>query len=249
MPPTEICRICARTDHHAAIVVDPDIRKSVYARFMKGAQRVFAPSEDTARRIRSVFSDQSVVVRPHAEKLLSMPAPATVRSSRPLVVVLVGAINQAKGSNLLHALALDALERSLDISYHIVGYSDVPSMLSHVGVIETGEYVNDVDALAQILKIQPHLCFMSSVWPETYSYALSLMLTAGVPVVTFDIGAQAERLTNAGCGTFLPISLVNDPASINDRLLALDIDSLRRHLRVPKFANYNNLVEDYYELE
>lgn len=246
MPSAEVCRACARTDHRATIVVDPDIRKSVYARFMKGAQRVFVPSRDTARRLRSVFVDQAFEVRPHAEEMPRTSWPSAPPASRPLIVATLGAIGPSKGSGLLHALALDARARELPIAYHVVGYSDIPGMLSDVGVVQTGAYADEAEALALIETLEPHLCFMSSIWPETYSYALSLMLTAGIPVVTFDIGAQAERLADAGDGIFLSLDLLNDPASINDRLLALDLEAAWSRRRPPHFAEYPSILSDYY---
>ena len=35
---------------------------------------------------------------------------------------------------------------------------------------------------------------LPSVWPETYSYTLSIALQAGLPVAAFDIGAIARRI-------------------------------------------------------
>ena len=64
-----------------------------------------------------------------------------------------------------------------------------------------------------------HLAWLPSVWPETWCYALGGALRAGLPVVAFDLGAQAERLRATGRGRLLPLGL--PAAAINNALLAL----------------------------
>ncbi len=50
-----------------------------------------------------------------------------------------------------------------------------------------------------------------SMWPETYSYTLSESLIAEIPVITFDLGAIAERVKAIDAGWIFPIhSTVKD---------------------------------------
>jgi O-antigen biosynthesis protein len=57
------------------------------------------------------------------------------------------------------------------------------------------------------------------VWPETYSYTLSIALQANLPVVAFDIGAIGRRIRQcppqAG-HRLLPLDLIRRPDLIND---------------------------------
>ena len=63
---------------------------------------------------------------------------------------------------------------------------------------------------------------VAALWPETYSYTLSIALLAGLPVVAFDIGAIARRIReirpNAGHG-LLPLGIAQHPNLINDRFV------------------------------
>jgi hypothetical protein len=51
------------------------------------------------------------------------------------------------------------------------------------------------DELAELIaEIKPHVVWFPGSCPETYSYTLSAVLEAGLPVVATDIGAFTERL-------------------------------------------------------
>ena len=64
------------------------------------------------------------------------------------------------------------------------------------------------------------MVWLPSVWPETYSYTLSIALQAGLPVAAFDIGAIARRLREVGLGdSLLPLSMATQSGRINDSFL------------------------------
>ena len=59
---------------------------------------------------------------------------------------------------------------------------------------------------------------LPSIFPETWCLSLAEAWHAGLRVVAFDIGAQAERIRQTGRGILLPLGL---PAhAINNALLA-----------------------------
>ncbi|WP_025897977.1 hypothetical protein [Kordiimonas gwangyangensis] len=59
-----------------------------------------------------------------------------------------------------------------------------------------------------------------SIWPETYSYALSVAFRLNIPPVVLDIGAMAERVRATGFGHVLPYEWADAPDRINDFLLS-----------------------------
>ena len=67
--------------------------------------------------------------------------------------------------------------------------------------------------------LSPHAVWLPSVWPETYSYTLSIALQAGLPVAAFDIGAMARRIgecdPKAG-HRILTLDFARRPAQLND---------------------------------
>ena len=88
--------------------------RGVFAEFLRGADRVIAPSNDVSERIRRYFPELSVNVWPHPEE-----APAQLK--RVVRVVVVGNLTPAKG---LHVVAACANGRSAtpDPSF-VFGYS------------------------------------------------------------------------------------------------------------------------------
>ena len=52
---------------------------------------------------------------------------------------------------------------------------------------------------------RPHLAFLPSECPESFMYTLSIAMAAGLFVVCFDLGAQAERVRSWGWG--MPVEL------------------------------------------
>jgi glycosyltransferase involved in cell wall biosynthesis len=92
------------------------------------------------------------------------------------------------------------------------------------------------------------LVLLPAIWPETYSYALTLALRTGLPVAAFDLGAPGERLRAYPHGHLLPPALAADPAACNDRLLAVDVSAPARFSGPIQAAAYDDLIADYYGL-
>ncbi|MDN3573461.1 glycosyltransferase, partial [Methylobacterium longum] len=213
--------------------------------------RVFAPSADTAARIRGVYPDLAVTVRPHLEPERAVRDTALQRHGQIRRIAVLGAISATKGGLFLQALATDARDRGLPLHFSIVGFSD-PALavgLEGVGVAQTGRYQGDHEALDLVWRLAADLVLLPAIWPETYSYALTLALRTGLPVVAFDLGAPGERLRAHPNGHLLPYALAADPAAFNDRLLAVDVAPGGRCAVPIRAAAYGDLMRDYYGLD
>ena len=218
---TERCRLCVATDPDYPEAVDPAVLRATYARFLEGADRVQAPSRDIADRLHGAGAGYAIDVEPHAEARLDIPTLQPAPAACVLTVVTIGAIGAHKGSRIILSLARDARTRRLPIRYHIVGYSDVTASMAEAGVDETGRFLKTKDAIQAVASLRPRLIFLPSIWPETWSYTLSMSLAIGVTPVVFDIGAPAARVRDEGVGVILPYELVDDIPALNDRLIEL----------------------------
>jgi glycosyltransferase involved in cell wall biosynthesis len=226
-------------------------RVARHGAFYRAADRLLAPSRDTATRIETLFGPLAITVAPHEEEL---PEPLPRRSLRPghaRRIGVLGAIGAHKGADVVHALARDARRRGLDLAFTIVGYSDIPEKMAAMGVVETGRYADSAEALVLLARHAVDLILIPSIWPETYCYTLSIALVSGLPVAVFDLGAPAERLRAIGTGHCLDPALANEPGRLNDVLLALDHPdiSYRQASEGIRFASYPSLLRDYYSLE
>jgi glycosyltransferase involved in cell wall biosynthesis len=181
------------------------------------AERVVAPSEDVAARIRRHFGGARVTVRAWEadppRRVAVAPAPG------PLRVAVVGAIGMEKGFYLLLECARDAAARKLPLRFQVVGYTEDDTPLLETGCVDiTGPF--EAGTAKQLLaKSACDIAFLPSIWPETWCYALSDAWEAGLDVAVLDIGTPAERVRRTGRGWVLPLNL--PAARVNDVLLNL----------------------------
>jgi glycosyltransferase involved in cell wall biosynthesis len=197
------------------------------ARLLTAARRVVVPSQDTAMRLHRYFPGLRPVVEHHQDDVgcegpVSRPPTGTCR------VCVVGAIGLHKGYHVILACARDAAERRLPLEFVIVGHTiDDRALLETGRVFITGSYAAD-EAVELITAQNATLALQASIWPETWCLTLGEMWRAGLRVVAFDIGAQAERIRRTGRGMLLPLGT---PAhAMNDAMLAACGITRRRRL-------------------
>jgi glycosyltransferase involved in cell wall biosynthesis len=141
-------------------------------------------------------------------------APADFAARAPKrVVAVVGAVGPHKGSNVLASLAA-ALNNS-DIGVVVIGYTDtqiapgwlVPGVLYVHGAYEDGTLP------AWLAAYRVEAVLFPNRLPESFSYTLSEVWSAGVPVVVPDQGALGERVETEGGGWLLPAGFDGDDAA------------------------------------
>jgi GT2 family glycosyltransferase/glycosyltransferase involved in cell wall biosynthesis len=184
--------------------------RGAFGRLLRGAERVFAPSRDVARRIARYFPDLEATVLAHPEVSII----ATPRITR---VVTLGNLSPEKGLRVVAACAEDARARNLPLTFRVLGSTTEPlalwpqAPLSIHGQYEDGE-------LPKILGAErPDVIWFPAQVPETYSYTLSVALAAGVPIVAAALGVFPERLASHADAILVPWDA--GPGAWNDALL------------------------------
>lgn len=220
---TVVCDACVAD---AGRSIEEDIATTTLrarsANDLAAARRIVVPSSDTATRFRRHFQG----IRPEIVPLeddsnwpLIQVAPQTGRRR----VCVIGAIGPEKGYDLLLACARDAAMRKLALEFSVVGFTVDDQRLIDTGhAFVTGHY-EEADGEALVRAQAAQMAWLPAIWPETWSFALSLAWQAGLPVVAFDIGAPAERIRSHGQGWVLPLGLA--PGVINTTLLGLERSS------------------------
>lgn len=186
---------------------------------MQDADRVIVPAQDVAARLRPFAPQSKFDVVPWDDQ---RPAPHEAMVGRPkggrLRVVVLGAIGQHKGFEVLEACARDAAARDLPLEFVLIGYSENDdALLATKRVFVTGEYKSD--EIPELLRLSgAEVAMLPSVCPETWSFSLSEIWQFGLEALAFDLGAIAERIRAHGGGRLVPIDA--RPADLNDALLA-----------------------------
>ncbi len=236
-PPVSVCETCAGGG--VAALLEQSRRD------LAGARRIFCPSEDARNRMLRHFELSNLQVRPHPEwigepewRTEALAGGATVR------VATIGRLSGHKGLRVVRECAAHALEWNLPLQFVVVGSTSDDSEFSQLPNVEiTGPYEDgDVDDLVERLDVR--VALLPSVWPETYSYTLSIAMRCGLIPVAFNLGAISERLRAAKTGVLLPLGTA--ASAINEALL----QAARMQMPKPcaRGTGYLNMLRDYYNL-
>jgi glycosyltransferase involved in cell wall biosynthesis len=215
---------------------------------LAGARRVFVPSADVSRRLGRYFPGLDLTVRPHEEALSIVDRVSqNLRADEAIRVAVIGTLVAVKGSGRLFACAADARLRGLPLEFHLIGSSDRDRALGRLGNVHISGRYDEHDVFDLLASRRPHLAFLPSECPESYMYTLSIAMTAGLFVVCFDLGAQAERVRSWGWGRPLEIEL--SPGQINDTLLAAahSLSGAANPPPAPTPAYYPDTLTSYYD--
>jgi len=136
-----------------------------------------------------------------------------------MVVGVFGNIGPAKGAEVLSRIAQETGVRLVVIG-KVSGSLD-----QYPGVTVHGNYrTSDMPALVAKYKI--NVGFIPSIWAETYSFVTDELMAMGLPVLSFDIGAHAERIAMYPKGKLIPLEAAETPAKIENALRELHKNSV-----------------------
>ncbi len=192
--------------------------------FLRDAAAVIAPSDYLATVARRNLPGVAIDVVPNGSPHRATPrhevkARAQFEARRPRhVAVVLGAVGPHKGSAML-----EEISRLLDgtgIAIVIVGYLDaqvVPGWRNDHLYIH-GTY-DDADVPALFAAYGAGVALFPNRVPESFSYALSDVWSAGLPAIVPSEGALGERVSRHGAGWLL-----------RKDFNASDVDALLRRL-------------------
>jgi GT2 family glycosyltransferase/glycosyltransferase involved in cell wall biosynthesis len=197
--------------------------------FLSGARKVIAPTHAVVDIYRRYFPNINYCVSYHPDYINDYPYSvrvAPVLQGRFRVGV-IGAISKEKGAIVLEEVARMAKKDKLAIDFILIGYAFRPLR----GITDkTGPYRSeDVDRL--VAENLLNLIWFPALWPETYSYTLSVALRAGLPILAPAMGAFVERLRDR------PVTWLSD-SSDSGQIFTL-VKEIRNFLLLVGDARYN----------
>jgi GT2 family glycosyltransferase/glycosyltransferase involved in cell wall biosynthesis len=228
--------------------LSPAQHREVFGAFLAGVTHVVAPSADSVSYLRRVFDKVAFEVLPHPEPVPAKPIAARAGNSQE--VILLGAIGPHKGSHKLLELVERAWLTRPDIHFRIIGYTNIDKDLRAVGnVTITGKYAAE-DLPNLLAEADGRLALFLSVWPETYSYALSEAIKAGLVPLVPDIGAPGERVRKSGFGVVFPfpadsetvLTLIDDILAGKRPSIAAGADPATAFRSADDLARYRTLL-------
>lgn len=171
--------------------------RSYWGKFLISATRVIFPSYASWKIYETAYPEISPTIAYHPEPDypdgFPLPWVRPVRKKGKMRILVTGAISREKGADILEKTALHARKNHLPLEFHLLGYA---YRTLDKAVVTHGPYYDRTEADEKIRAISPHLAWFPALWPETYSYTLSIALGHGLPVAATDLGAFPERLAN-----------------------------------------------------
>lgn len=204
---------------------------------LASAEKVIAPSIFAKRTYNKAYPKQKISVIEHGVDL-EKTTPKRL-SGKKKNIAFIGAIFPHKGSEILERLA--NTNKMKDTRLHLFGMTTAKIPTSD-RIINHGRYSRK--ELPQLLsKNNIDLVCIFSLAPETFAYTVNEAVACGVPVLSFDIGAGAERIKNNNLGRV--ISYTEDINLISDSITGFlnDSDGYKRVLVSIEGYQIRNVAE------
>lgn len=234
-PEVDQCEVCISINPPPLIKVS-SVRnhRSQNLALLMGARKIFVPTHDVAKRAdRQLGGDLTYLVRPHLEvpdlgyRQVSPSSELTEHKTatdgnRQQKIAVLGSLTIHKGSELVLTVAQMMERNHPDIQLHLVGRSDRDREFAELTNTTIWGTYNDDQVLASALEtLEPDLVWFPALWPETYSYTLTVAMSLGLPVAYFDFGAIEERARKFRNGRSIPFELLLDPKGVLEKLVAI----------------------------
>ena len=186
-----------------------------FREFLLNCDEIRAFSDDTAKLFKKAYPDvYNLHVIPHAPHYL--PAVKKVRkTTETFNIGLIGVLCYKKGLEVVKALAGYIEEKKLDVRLRLIGTSD--EEIGSPVFSQTGRYTREeIPRLA--LEQDIDMFLIPSVWPETFSYTTSEVISMGYPLAVLPVGAPVERVKRYSRGLVLKNE---QPENIVEEMLSL----------------------------
>ncbi|PGS03192.1 hypothetical protein COC54_17215 [Bacillus pseudomycoides] len=196
--------------------------REAFHSFFMGAKKVITPSHNTKDIILKYYKDIEIEVREHViNPKISYSFKEEFLNKKVLNIAFMGAIDYPKGSSIIYELKDLIVKENLPINIKVIGITNIhfnPHKSAEGKFEVTGRY--QVDNLSDILaQNEIALVINPSICPETYSYTTSEAMLSGYPIITFNLGAPAERVEKYQCGWILDNMNSNEILNLLKNLL------------------------------
>jgi len=210
---SEAYTLLSRDGHFTGISPLGDVDKiwrHAWRRALVRSQRITCFSDSSRRLVCDAFPDLSdrVLVQPHSvAEIPQLTGPGPYGA-----IGILGDIGYQKGATLVSRMTR-TFSGSNERNIVVVGRIDPSFVLGPKGA-QTGRYerseISDIAADNQLS------CWLiPSIWPETFSYTTHEAIATGLPVFTFDLGAQSEAARAASNGHVMPLAWAADPKKVS----------------------------------
>ena len=198
IPSLEACNACMKKNtlewkNYFSETVNINLWRELWSKLLHQSHEVLCFSSASKEILLKAYpevSPEKIMVIPHTVAPLT-PVSPLVRHTTTVTIGILGAINYAKGSQIVKDLVTEIERKDLDIKIVIVGEVSEQMKSKHLHV--TGRY--ERRKLPEITtREEIDIFLIPSIWPETFSYTTQEIMMMDMPLMVFDLGAPAERV-------------------------------------------------------
>lgn len=209
IPDIKICQNCLSQNKEGFITLfeqaDIVLWRKNWGNCLALAKKIICFSHSSKAILQKVYpflTDDKFSIEPHeVSKPSSYPK---INYNGQLNIGIVGHINVHKGAKIVQSLADVIKNKKLPVKISIIGTIELacePDIVSITGPYKT----NELSTLIE--KTGANIFFLPSICPETFSYVTQELILLGVPLLSFDIGAQGERIKQYSKGHVIPYGI------------------------------------------
>lgn len=207
IPSLETCKTCIESNtqewrNFYSDTLDIEVWRKQWYTLLEKSQNILCfsqASKDILLKAYPTLDIGHIQVIPHVVKSLA-PVKTVDKASTTITLGILGAINYAKGSEIIRHLVQKIERENLDINITLIGEMSDNLKSTHFHV--TGRY--NRDDLPQIVKDEKiDIFIIPSIWPETFSYTTQEIMMMQMPLIVFNLGAPAERVAQYDKGYVL----------------------------------------------
>lgn len=175
-----------------------------WKRVLQKCESIVCFSNDTKRLLNLVYKDKDIenkmIIKPHEITPLRK---VKIKNDNMITIGLLGNLTEHKGLyKVLQLLNCIKDNNKNNVRIVLIGSCDYP--IADDNFFVTGKYIVD-DLPSKIEQYNVNVFFMSSICPETFSYTVSEMMELGLPIISYNLGAQGERVGRYNKGCVIPL--------------------------------------------
>lgn len=165
--------------------------RNEWKEFLNVCDEITAFSQNTINMFTKIYGEYTnIVLNPHRVNYIPT-INRKYKTTKTLNIGLVGVLSLHKGLNIIKEMLGIINKENLDINIILIGESQ--EIINDKHFNQTGQYRTE-ELCSLALKNDIDVFFISSIWPETFSYTAEEVMKMGYPIASFDIGAPSERI-------------------------------------------------------
>jgi len=229
-----------------------EVRSAFLCLIMDPGISLVSPSRSVANRFLELagsLSGKGISIIEHGLSRSAIEAMSSVRQTLEperesrLRIVIPGRMTPEKGGRLLAEFIKDIAAFS---DVWLLGAGESGGQFAGLSNVKVVSEYNMADLNSHLIAISPHIGLLLSIVPETFSYTLSEMWAAGIPVLATRLGAFSDRIVEGENGWLEEINAGHIQKKIVQISNQRDhIELIRHRLMQQPIRSAIEMVEDY----